>query len=84
MRLLRRRLAAVALYVGLGDGNGKILGGAVAIERLHARQVIGLEIVVHVPRHHVQGEEGVGADFLDQHHQGAAQGSGGLDELGCA
>ena len=81
MNLLRRRPAAVALHVGLGHGDGQVLGGAVAVKRLHARQVIGLEAVVHVPRHHVQGEEGIGADLLDQHHQGAAQGGSGLDEL---
>jgi hypothetical protein len=65
VRLLRRRKRAVALEVGLSDADGEILVAAVLVERVDAPGMRFPELVLQ----REQGEQGIGADLLDQHDE---------------
>ena len=80
MGLLRRPGRPVALDVGLRDGDGKVPVAAMRVERFYAGQVPGAHRPVHMAGNETQREEGVGADFLDEHDQGAAMRGRPLDQ----
>ena len=75
-----RSLAAIALDVGLRHRHREVAVPAAGVERFDPLQVAGPLFAVQAPGDQAQGEQRVGADLLDQHHQGAAEGRGPLDE----
>ena len=65
VRLLRWQETAIAFYIGLGHGQAQVALLARAVEGLHARVVLSTDIFIQMVGNQVEGEERVGADFLD-------------------
>ena len=51
------------------------------IKLSYPAEVIGVQGVIHMPRHHVQSKQRITADFFDEHDQGPSQTGRRLDEL---
>src|SRR4029077_18820199 len=72
---------AVALDVGLRDGDGEVVVAAIAMILVDALAVFGLAGGGHTLAEKVERVERVGADFLDKHDQGRALARRGGDKL---
>ena len=80
MVLLRGAERAIALDVGLRDGDSEIVVAAIAVVLVDAIAILGLAGGREPLADDVQREQRVGADFLDQHHQRRALARRGRDQ----
>jgi hypothetical protein len=51
------------------------------IKLSYPAKVIGVQSLIHAPRHHVQSKQRIAADFFDEHDQGPSQTSRRFNEL---
>ena len=65
VHLLRGQETAVALCVGLGHGQAQVALLALAVKGLHPRTVSSTGMLVQMVGDQIEGEERVGANFLD-------------------
>ena len=79
--LFRRTERAVALGVGLSQGEADVLGTTIVVERLDPFGIRRAQLSVHLSGRPHQAEQGVTADHFGEHDQGAALPRRGFDQL---
>jgi hypothetical protein len=80
MFLLERRPAAIALHLGLAAERARS-SADVFIELTYAIEIPSAFALVNLLSRAVKGETSVDRNLFDQHHQGAAERSSGLDQV---